>query len=235
MPWGLNLAIVAALVVVVNIDWFDLGGEKWLARDWFNQGLIHYRAYGDRDPDPVQAGKCFRRARDLDPGEVDFQERLGAYLLREAQPLVGVAGSAVKEKDWPRASAAVNQADPLLLEARELHRQATVLFPRSYNSWVNLGHAATWLGDNRTFDMYIALARNDSTSARESALAALRFYQYSVQDYQKSLQVNPDLEGSKRNINGLFRSVMDLPGLDPAIVDFQKRAAAGAGNQRQVR
>jgi hypothetical protein len=232
---GVNLAIVAALFVVVNVDWFHLGSEKWLARDWFNQGLIHYRPYGDREPDPAQAERCFRRARDLDPGEADFQERLGAYLLRKAQPLVGAARSAVEEKDWPRASAVLTETDPLLHEARALHRQAAVLFPRSYNSWVNQGHAANWLGQTQADHMNIALARADSSSARESALAALLFYQYSVQDYQKSLEINPDLEGSKRSINGVFRSVMELPGLDPEILDFQKRAAAGMGNRNQGR
>ena len=55
-----------------------------------------------------------------------------------------------------------------------------------------------------------------------------------MQYYQQSLEVNPQLEGSKRSINAVFRSVMDLPGLDPAIVDFQQRAAA-ARNKNQRR
>lgn len=232
---AMNLVALAALFVVVNVDWFDLGAEKWLARDWFNQGLIHSRPYEARQPDPAEAEVSFRRAWELDPGEVDFPERLGALLLGKAQPLVAAAKSGVQEKNWARASAAVQAADPLLREGRELHRAAVELYPRSFRSWSNLGISENWLGDNRVSFMEIALARNDSTTARNSALAALQFYQYSVQDYQQSIEVNRDLEDSKRSINGVFRAIMALPGLDPTIVDFQKRASASVGNHSQRR
>ena len=40
--------LLAGLLAAVNVDWFGLGGEKWLARDWFNQGLIHSRKVAKR-------------------------------------------------------------------------------------------------------------------------------------------------------------------------------------------
>jgi len=227
------LGFLTALFVVVNIDWFSLADESWLARDWFNQGLIHSRPYADRKPDPARAEQSFRRACELGPKEVDFHERMGAFLLGRAQPLVN-AGSAAEEKnDFARAQAAYDRAEPILLEARGFHRQAAKLYRRSYRSWINLGISERWLGDGQAFNTRAAMARNDTTAARESALAALRFYQNSVQDYQNSLQINPGLEDSKRSINQMFRSVMALPGLDPAIVEFQRRASEGvqSGNQ----
>ncbi len=227
------LGFLTALFVVVNIDWFSLADESWLARDWFNQGLIHSRPYADRKPDPARAEQSFRRACELGPKEVDFHERMGAFLLGRAQPLVN-AGSAAEEKnDFARAQAAYDRAEPILLEARGFHRQAAKLYRRSYRSWINLGISERWLGDGQAFNTRAAMARNDTTAARESALAALRLYQNSVQDYQNSLQINPGLEDSKRSINQMFRSVMALPGLDPAIVEFQRRASEGvqSGNQ----
>ena len=231
---GLNLAILAALFLVVNVDWFGLGAERWLARDWFNQGLIHGRGYGDRRPDFVESERCFRRAVELDPAEVDFHERLGAHYLMLVMQRMGSARMARDEEDWPRAAEYLGEAEEILAEARGSHRRATEIMPRSYNSWVNLANAENWLGDVASSRAGMALARADSASARTSALAALEFYQYSVQYYQQSLEVNPQLEGSKRSINAVFRSVMDLPGLDPAIVDFQQRAAA-ARNRNQRR
>ena len=227
------LGFLAALFVVVNVDWFGLGDESWLARDWFNQGLIQSRPYADRKPDPAQAERCFRRACELGPDEVDFNERMGAFLLGRAQPLVN-AGSAAEEKnDWARADAAFSRAEPLLHESRDFHRQAAELYPRSYRSWMNLGICERWLGDAQAFRMRAAMAKNDTASARQSALAALGLYKESVRDYQNSLQVNPQLEDSKRSINRMFRSVMALPGLDPSIVEFQRRIDEGgrSGNQ----
>jgi 4-amino-4-deoxy-L-arabinose transferase-like glycosyltransferase len=227
------LGFLAALFVVVNVDWFHLGDESWLARDWFNQGLIHSRPYADRKPDPAQAEQSLRRACELGPGEVDFHERMGAFLLGRAQPLVNAGSAAEENNDMARASAAYGRAEPILLEAREFHRQAAELYRRSYRTWINLGISERWLGDAQAFDIRAALARNDTTAARQSALAALRLYQNSVQDYQNSLQINPELEDSKRSINQMFRSVMALPGLDPSIVEFQRRGSEGvkSGNQ----
>ena len=227
------LGFLAALFVVVNVDWFHLGDESWLARDWFNQGLIHSRPYADRKPDPVQAELSFRRACELGPDEVDFHERMGAFLLGRAQPLVNAGSTAEEKNDMARASAAYDRAEPILLEARGFHRNAAELYRRSYRSWINLGISERWLGDAQAFNTRASMARNDTASARQSALAALRLYQNAVQDYQNSLQINPDLEDSKRSINQMFRLVMALPGLDPAIVEFQRRASEGVkpGNQ----
>jgi|GEM_PF-3254852 len=225
---AVNLGLVVALAVVVNVDWFGLGRESWLARDWFNQGLIQARAYGDREPDLDAAEQDFRRAVELAPDEVDFQERLGALLLSRAQPLVGAGMTAVQAGDWGRAVAAADRAEPLLIEARFHHQKAAEIFPRSYRSWTNLGVDAKWLGDVQVFRMQAALAEADSTAARQAALAALRYYQYSVQGYQQGIEVNGELEDSKRSINQVFGSVMSLPPLDPAIVEFQERARASA-------
>ena len=232
----MRLGLLAALFVVVNIDWFGLGGEKWLARDWFNQGLIHSRPpSADRMPDPARAERSFRRARELDPDEVDFNERLGAFLLSRVQPLVNAASAAEEKEDMTRASAAFGRAEPLLYEARELHQQAAGLYPRSFRSWMNLGVSERWLGDAQAFYTRAAMARNDTLAARQSALTALELYQDSAQAYQKSLQINPELADSKRSINQMFRSIIALPGLDPAIVEFQRRADQDARNRNQGR
>ena len=230
-----RLGFLTALFVMVNVDWFGLGAESWLARDWFNQGLIHSRAYDDRKPDPVLAERSFRRALELNPDEVDYNERLGSHLLAQAQPLVNAGKAGVEKNDWTRAGAAFNRAEPLLREARDLHQRAVGLFPRAVLSWTNLGNSVRWLGDLQAFHTRAALARADTTSARQSALAALRLYQESVQEYQRSLQINQNLAYSKNSINQVFGSIMALPGLDPAIVDFQRRAAASAGNRNQGR
>jgi tetratricopeptide (TPR) repeat protein len=232
---AVGLGFLVALFVVVNIDWFDLGSERWLARDWFNQGLIHSRPYADRKPDPALAERSFRRAHELDSDEVDFKERLGAFLLGRAQPLVNAGAAGEEKNDWARAGAAFNRAEPLLREARGFHQGAVELYPRSIRSWINLGISERWLGEAQAFHARAALARTDTASARQSALAALRLYKDSVQEYQKSLQINPELADSKRSINQLFRLVMALPGLDPAIVEFQRRAAEGVRNRDQGR
>jgi 4-amino-4-deoxy-L-arabinose transferase-like glycosyltransferase len=231
LTWRVGLLVV--LVVVVNGDWFGLSGESWLARDWFNQGLIHSRPYADRKPDPAEAERCFRRAVALGPGEVDFNERLGAFLLVRAQPLVNAATQAEAKQDWARVAGAVARSEPVLREAREYHRKAVEIFPRSYRSWTNLGVSAKWLGDGQAALARALVARQDKASARTSALAALEYYKYSVEDYQKGLQVNPELEDSKKSINQVFRSVMALPGLDPSITDFQRRISEGARNRNQ--
>ena len=223
---AVRLGLVAAVFVAVNVDWFGLGSESWLARDWFNQGLIHSRLYEDRKPDPVQAERSFRRALELDPGDVDFNERLGAYLLGKAQPLVKAGEMGVRQKDWAAATGALQRAEPLLTEARGLHQRAVDIFPRSYRSWINLGVSGKWLGDVRVHQADIALARRDTAAAAKAAIGALRYYMGSVQGYQKSIEVNPGLEDSKRSINQVFDAVMALPGLDQSIVDFQRRAAA---------
>ncbi len=232
---AVRLGFLAALFVVVNVDWFGLGAEKWLARDWFNQGLIHSRPYADREPNPAKAEQALRRACELGPDEVDFQERLGAFLLGRAQPLVNAGTAGQERKDWPRAAAAFNRAEPLLNEARGYHQRAAHLYPRSFRSWMNLGICFRWLGDAQAFHTQAALTRADTTAARQAALAALRLYQESAQDYQESLNVNPQLEDSKRSIGQMFRSLMALPGLDPAIVEFQRRASQGTGNPGQER
>ena len=227
--------MVAALFVVVNVDWFGLGAEKWLARDWFNQGLIHSRPYGDRQPDRAQAEQSFRRALELDAGEVDFSERLGAFLLGRAQPLVQAGEAGVRSREWATASAALRRADPLLKESQSLHRRAVELYPRSFRSWINLGVSGKWLGDVQAYQISMAMAQNDTTSARQAAVGALRYYMGSVQSYQKSLEIDPGLENSKRSINQVFDSVMALPGLDPSITDFQRRASAEIRNGNQGR
>lgn len=233
--FSVRLGLVAAVFVVGNVDWFGLGAESWLARDWFNQGLIHSRPYGDRKPDPVQAELSFRRALELDRDEVDFNERLGAFLLGKAQPLVKAGERGVQKKDWAAATRALGRADPLLTEAQGLHRRAVNLFPRSYRSWINLGVSAKWLGDVQVYRTDIALAHRDSVAARTAALGALRYYMESVQGYQKSIEVNPGLADSKRSINQVFISVMDLPGLDSSITDFQRRAAVEIRNGNKGR
>ncbi|MFT7699873.1 MAG: hypothetical protein ACI8S7_001706, partial [Candidatus Krumholzibacteriia bacterium] len=84
----LPLAVLVVGMVVVNVDWYGLNQERWLARDHFNQGLIYARDYGGRVSDPAQAETHFRKSLALDPDAIDTNERFGAMLLVRAQPLI---------------------------------------------------------------------------------------------------------------------------------------------------
>ena len=228
-------AVPAVLLLVLALgsgDWFGLGADRWLARDHFNLGLIHLRPYGDRQPDPATAALNFRRALALDPDDVDYNERFGALLLSQAQPLVAEGGNLERAGQAPAAAAAYNRAAALLAEAAPLHRRATEVFPRSFRSWGNLGTCRMWQGDVQSAQARAALAAGDQTAASRLALGALGSYQEAVDCLQMSLQVNQAQPEVRRQIPLIWPAVLDLPDLDPAIgrVQEQLRQRLGGGS-----
>jgi len=217
------LVVFVGALVLVNGDWYGLGDAHWLARDEFNQGLIHTRAYDGRSPDLVQAEAHFRQALALDPTDVDANERFGALLLGKAQPLVA-RGRALADKGEAAAAEKVFlAAEPLLSEARDLHRRATRLFPRSFRSWSNLATCQMWLADVQALRARARLADGRNDRARDRALEALGLYQKSVDSLQASLKVNRAQQDISRQMQMIWPAVLALPNLDPAIGQVQEQ------------
>lgn len=222
---GLVFLVVA--LVVVNVDWFGLGGPRWLARDHFNLGLIEARSYAGRAPRPVLAEEHFRKAVSLDPDAADFQERLGALLLARVPNLLGEAARLDAAGDVAGMQRIFRQADEYLDEAVQRHGRARTLFPRSFRSWSNLGTALMWQGDILSFRTNLAGRREDQEGARRLALQALSRYQVALQALQKSREIDPGQAEVDRQAQAALQSVMRLPPLDEAIVQAQEQVQAG--------
>ncbi|MCB1184631.1 glycosyltransferase family 39 protein [bacterium] len=224
------LAVFVAAAVYVNVDWYGLGDARWLARDHFNRALIELRGYAGARPDPAAAERHFRAALELDPDDVDFNERYGALLLGQAQPLVqeirrrAEAGSAFDEL--------VPRADGLLRAAADRHRRATAAYPRSFRSWANLGTARMWSGDLVALQARQALARSDTTAARDLAESALAAYE----DANRSLQTSLGIDGTQRELGRQMQmvagAVLELPPLGERIPALQERVRTGQGGRR---
>jgi len=217
------LAALAVCFGVVNVDWFSLGDDRCLARDHFNQGVSYARAYGDREPHSARAEAAFRRAVELDGADVDHHERLGAFLLMKAQPLLGERAQREAEGDMQGAGRAFTRAMTNLNEAQGHHLRATEIFPRSTRSWLNLGIARMWQGDLQTALSLAHLRAGDQDAARGPALAALSQYREAVSDFQEALRIDPGMRDARQNIPRVVQAVRELPDLDPAITDFKSR------------
>jgi len=217
----LPVAVLLVAVVVVNVDWYDLGAERWLARDHFNQAFIYSRAYGERAPDPARAEHHYRRALALAPDDVDANEHFGVRLLVRAQPLVDDGKAAAAQGRATRAMAAFAAADPLLREARGLHEHALEVFPRSFRSWANLATCQMWLADIRSVRARMRLANGDEPAATSLALESLALYQQAVDNLQEGLKVNRAQPESGRQLQLIWPAVLELPDLDPAIARVQ--------------
>lgn len=213
----LPVAGLVAAMVVVNIDWYDLGAERWLARDHFNQAFIYSRAYGARAPDPARAEHHYRRALALAPDDVDANEQFGAWLLARAQPLVAEGRAAAARGRAPQAETAFIEAEHLLHEARGLHEHAIAVFPRSFRSWANLATCQMWLADIRAARSRILLATGDEPAAATLAREALGLYQQAVDSLQAGLKINRAQADSRRQLQMIWPAVLELPDLDPAI------------------
>lgn len=217
------LVVLPLLFVVVNVDWFGLGQERWLADDHFNRGLIAARSYQGNVPDPAQAERSFRSCLELDPGHVDACENLGALLQGQAQPLL-VQGADLERQGRPQPAAEVfDRADRLLAEAQGLHNRAAELFPRSFRSWSNLGVAQMRRGDVAAFHTRIAVADGDTQQALADGHRAADLYQGAAMSFTRGMQINPRLEGAQRNIGLCGQALLALPPMDDRIVRVQQQ------------
>jgi tetratricopeptide (TPR) repeat protein len=209
----LPLAVLIIAAVFVNVDWYGLGHERWLARDHFNQGLIFARAYGDRAPDLARTEQHFRRALELDPTDVDATERYGALYLSEAQPLVTAGQEQVQQGRFTAAEKTFSRADYLLVNAQALHRKALKLFPRSFRSWANLGTCQMWLADVQGARARARQAQGDTQAAANFAADALARYDDARVSLNEGLKVNRSLADVRRQLQIIETAAEKLSGL----------------------
>jgi tetratricopeptide (TPR) repeat protein len=225
------LAVLGAVFVLVNVDWFGLNDPRWLAQDYFNQGLIQSRNYQGRKADPSLAEESFRTALELDKTDVDINERLGAFLFNQkVLPLMNHAADLEAKGNLEKASSVYDRAELAIVEARRLHQNALDLFPRSFRSWANLGTGQMIMGDIYAFRCRQHLAQNNQPEARLSALQALQQYQGSHQSFKQGLQINPAQKDSRTNLSLLTQAIMRLPNLDPSIENLQTRIEKSSGS-----
>ncbi len=220
--WVPLLALAAALVVV-NVDWYGLGDERWLARDHLNQGLINTRPYAGRVPDLNLAAEHFQRAVALDADDVDANERYGALFLGQAQPLLAEGEKLVSQGRIAAAESTYSRADYFLVNAQKYHTQATRIFPRSYRSWSNLGTCQMWLADVQASRSRISLEAGESKAAASFAMDALARYEDATNSLQASLKVNRSQQDVRRQIQIVWRRVLELPNLNPTIGRVQEQ------------
>jgi 4-amino-4-deoxy-L-arabinose transferase-like glycosyltransferase len=182
--------LVFALVVLV--PWFPADRARDDARDHYNLAMAYSArltgqgkgAGGDdwRAQDPVQARAHFDRAIALDPGEADYCEGLGQFLMQLATPAVTRAQDARERGDAAQAVAAFAPVEPMIEQAAELHRRAAQLFPRSFRSWANLGFAESLLAE--------------ATSGE----AAVAYYRQAVADCEAALRLAPHYQPASDNL-----------------------------------
>jgi tetratricopeptide (TPR) repeat protein len=220
----LALLVVAALFAVVNVDWYGLGDERWLAADHFNLALIHSRAYGGRQPDAVLAGQHFRRAVELDPGDVDAHERFGAFLLTRARPDVERAQSLLAAGRAAEAAAARAQASALLEEAAGHHARALDLYPRSHRSALNLGLCRLWQGELAA----LGLGPDSTAADAAAALTALEYYALSGEALQAASRIDPAWNDPRQALQDVGRRARAVPPVAPAVEAAQRRFQAAA-------
>lgn len=223
---AVSLLLVA--LVVANIDWFDLGKERWLARDHFNLGLIHARSYAGRAPQPDLAEKHFREAIRLDSTGVDFHERLGALQLAKVPALLDEASRLDSQGHVAGVERIFREADGYLQEAVAEHSAAHKLFQRSFRSFSNLGTALTWQGDISAFRCNLAGRRGDQEAARKAAHEALNRYQAALSMLEKSRTINPRQPEVERQAQVVLQSVLRLPPLDKNITGPQDQIRSGS-------
>ena len=228
----LPVAVLLVAAVFVNIDWYGLDQERWLARDHFNQGLIASRAYDGRTPDIAQAAAHFQHALDLEPNDVDFNERYGALALSQAQPLVTQGLKLAESGQAQQAEQAFARADHLLSMAEKLHSKAAEVFPRSYRSWGNLGICQMWLADIQAARARLSLAAGQEKPAAALAVDALAKYTAATTSLQTGLRVNRAQPDSRRHSQLIWNAVLELPDIDPAISRMQQQLRQRMGGNQ---
>ncbi len=226
------VAVMLVAAVLVNIDWYGLGQERWLARDYFNQGVIASRTYDGRAVDTVLAAQHFQKALDLEPDDVDFNERYGALALSEAQPLVTQGLRLAQGGRSAEAEKVFVRADHLLTMAENLHGKAAEVFPRSYRSWSNLGICQMWQADIQASRAQLSLAAGQDKAAATFALDALAGYTDATTSIQTGMRVNPAQPEGRRYSQMIWGAVLELPDLAPSIGQMQRQLRQRMGGSQ---
>lgn len=215
----LALLMTAALFGVVNVDWFGLGRDRWLATDHYNLAVIHTRAFGGRQPDAVLAEHHFRRAIELDPDDVDARERFGAFLLTRARPEVERAQSLMAAGRVAEGTTARSQAVPLLEEAARHQTRALELYPRSYRSALNLGLCRLWQGEMSVLGLSPASTSADAIVAS----AALTYYGLADEALQTAARIDPSWNDPRQALQDVRRRALAVPNVTPAVEVAKRR------------
>ncbi len=227
------------LLALVNIDWFSLQDDHWLARDYFNQGLIFSRTYAGRLPDQDLAEKQFKQSLQLNSQDVDANARLGAFISLQTQPLLSQGDHLEKSGKINQAAAVFKQVQGRLQESQKYLQKAVGLFPRSFRVWANLGNIQMWLGDITMFRVRQNMVDGHTDLARSLAMQSLHQYKQSIENNNRSLQINPRQQGCKQNISLTWKAIMKIPELDPSIVEiqaiFKERSQQNGSAQRPTR
>jgi tetratricopeptide (TPR) repeat protein len=224
----LALFVAAALFGVVNVDWFGLGHDRWLAADHYNLAVIHTRAFGGRQPDAALAERHFRRAIELDPDDVDARERFGSFLLTRARPDVERAASLLAAGRVAEGAAARSRAAPLLAEGARHHGRALELYPRSFRSALNLGLCRLWQGELTVLDLNPAPTAADATVAS----AALAYYGLADDALQTAARIDPSWGDPRQALQDVRRRALAVPNVTPAVEVAKGRFQPGGAGAR---
>jgi len=224
------LLLLAAAILVVNVDWYQLDRPGRHARDHFWLGTIFAREARPGSADARAAEFHFSRAMDLDPAAADFPEQYGQFLLGFAQPLTRRAEVLRQRGQLGAASELADSAATYLNKTLPLHRLAADLYPRSFRSHSNLGSSHLWLGDGLADRAALALARGDSAAARTDARQALVHFAAAGRAYQEALAVWSGFPEASNNLQLCLGRIASLPPVDPDIINYQARLQRpGAG------
>lgn len=216
-----RVTALVILLAVVNTDWLHLEDPRWLARDFFNQGLIHSRPYKGRKPDQKIAESMFRKSLELDDGDVDANARLGAYIMIGTEPYLNKGAQLEKSGKIKQATSIYQQAETRLVESQNFLTRARQIYPRAFRVWTNLGISQMWRGDITMHRVRQSLAAEDTQLARTLALQSLNYYKQSIEYFNESLRVNSNQKAPRQNLSQAWAAIMKIPELDPAIVEFQ--------------
>jgi 4-amino-4-deoxy-L-arabinose transferase-like glycosyltransferase len=218
-----GLALLAVAFLVVNIDWYGLDRPVRFARDHFYLGTILDKGYNGKATDPTAASNQFRRAQQLNGSDPDFPERHGQHLLTLAGPFTRRAEVLRDRRQWRAAFAYSDSAAGYLTAAAALHRRAAELFPRSFRSHANAGSCQLWLGDGHASRAQEALARSDTSRARDEALEALERYAEAGRAYQEALVIWSAFPEAAANLSLCVERILALPPLTGTISTYQDR------------
>jgi len=210
--------VLAVSATVVNVDWLDLGNERWNAEDAFNEALIQLRGYEGLPTDERAAETAYLRAIALDPNFPDAHERYGTLRLGRAAGGLSRTQALLDRNSLTEARQLAARVDVELAAAAEQHRIALRLVPRSYRSAANLG-AVGLLGG----DLHFALARNalaagDTATAQTELSIARQRYEQADASLNRSLRLNRNFReavSNKQLLSQRLASFPSLPGAGP--------------------
>jgi Tfp pilus assembly protein PilF len=214
--------LLAAVFLLVNVDWYAVGQASQDAPDHTNLAGILAKGYDRVPPHPSLARRHFQVAVQLDPQDVDAHQRFGDFLLLAVQPWLRRADTLRQQQQWRAAVAASDSARADLQTALGLYEQAAALYPRSWRSWTNAGSCRLWLGNASALQASLALAHGDTQRARAHVEEGLELYVAAADDYQMALTINPTYGEARTNLGHLLQMILDLPPLTPAVRVQQK-------------